>query len=137
MIEYISNYKFVDVLKMSGIDKSCYKNLSENIEKINNEFGSTIEITQRRNIQEYNIYLIYSKVNCENFKSHYILRKKSKIIDMHDEEQDILNLNNKAYEKNKEYIKTLFNRIDVDINNYSKNKLGALMLASEDITLDK
>lgn len=136
MIEYISNYKYVDILKMSGIDKICYKNLSESIDKINNEFGSTIEITQRRNIQEYNVYLIYSHVNQEEFKTHYILRKKSKVIDMHDEEQDSLNANIKAYEKNKEYIETLFNRIDVDIKNYSKNKLGALMLEEEELTLD-
>lgn len=137
MIEYISNYKYVDILKMSGIDKIRYKNLSENIDKINNEFGSTIEITQKRNIQEYDVCLMYSKVNHEDFKSHYILRNKSKVIDMHDEEQDKLNDNIKAYEKNKEYIETLFNRIDVDLASYSKNKLGALMLEEKDLTLDK
>lgn len=136
MIEYISNYKYVDILKMSGIDKIRYKNLSENIDKINNEYGSTIEITQKRNIQEYDVCLMYSKVNQEDFKSHYILRKKSKVIDMHDEEQDILNANIKAYEKNKEYIETLFKRIDINIESYSKNKLGALMLEEEEAPLD-
>lgn len=136
MIEYISNYKYVDILKMAGIDKLRYKNLSESIDKINNEYGCTIEITQRRNIQEYDVCLMYSKVNQEDFKSHYILRKKSKVIDMHDEEQDRLNDNIKAYEKNKEYIETLFNRIDVNIQNYSKNKLGALMLEEEEALLD-
>lgn len=135
MIEYISNYKYVDILKMPGIDKVRYKNLSDCIEKINNEYGSTIEITQKRNIQEYNIYLMYSNVNQDEFKTHYILRKKSKVINMHDEEQDKLNANIKAFEKNKEYIETLFNRIDLDIKNYSKNKLGALML-EEDALLD-
>lgn len=135
MIEYISNYKYVDVLKMSGIDKKRYKNLNERIEKINNEYGSTIEITQRRNIQEYNVYLVYSKINKDEFKSHYILRRKSKVLYMNDEEEDILNSNFKAYEKNKYNIETLFNRIGVNLDHYSKNKLGALMLEDEEETI--
>lgn len=136
MIEYISNYKYVDVLKMSGIDKSKYKSLSDNIDKINDEYGTTIEITQKRNIQDYDICLMYSNINKESFKSHYILNKNSKVIDMLDEEQDSLNDNLKAYEKNKDYIKTLFNRIDVDIGNYSKNKLGALMLEEKNFDIN-
>lgn len=134
MIEYISKYKYVDVLKMAGIDKRRYKNLNESIDKINNEYGSTIEITQRRNIQEYNVYLVYSKINKDEFKSHYILRKKSKVLYMNDEEEDILNLNFKAYEKYKYNIETLFNRIGVELEHYSKNKLGALMLEDEEET---
>jgi len=136
MIEYISNFKYVDILKMSGIDKIRYKKLNEKIDKINDEYGTTIEITQKRNIQEYNVYLVYSKVNKDEFKSHYILRKKSKILCMNDEEQDILNENIKAYEKNKYNIETLFNRIGVTASNYSKNKLGALMLEDDEVMLD-
>lgn len=136
MIEYISNFKYVDILKMSGIDKVRYKKLNEKIEKINDEYGTTIEITQKRNIQEYNVYLVYSKVNKDEFKSHYILRKKSKVFCMNDEEQDVLNENLKAYEKNKYDIETLFNRIGATSSNYSKNKLGALMLEDDEIMLD-
>lgn len=136
MIEYISNFKYVDILKMSGIDKIRYKKLNEKIDKINDEYGTTIEITQKRNIQEYNVYLVYSKVDKDEFKSHYILRKKSKVFCMDDEEEDILNKNLKAYEKNKYDIETLFNRIGATASNYSKNKLGALMLENDEIMLD-
>lgn len=136
MIEYISNFKYVDILKMSGFDKIRYKKLNEQISKINEEYGSTIEITQKRNIQEYNVYLMYSKINKDDFRSHYILRKKSKVFQMYDEEEDVLNQNMKSYEKNKYEIETLFNRIGIDIKHYSKNKLGAFMIEDGNVILD-
>ena len=40
------------------------------------------QLIQRRNIQDYHIYIMFSDVSEEYFNSHYILRKKSKYIDM-------------------------------------------------------
>lgn len=126
--EYISNYKFVDILKMPNINKHDCKKISENIEKINKEYGSTIEIIGKRNIQEYNIYIMYSKVDEQYFYSHYILRKRFKYIDMNNEEKDTYDENIIEYEKNKSFISTLTERLNIDIESYNKNKIGKIML---------
>lgn len=135
--EYISKYKFIDVLRMNGINKIEYKKLSTSIEELNEEFGSTIDIIQRRNIQEYNIYLMFSKVAKEDFYSHYILRKKSKYIDLNNADEDIYNENIKQYKKNKYELSTLFNRLELLDDNFSKNKLGALILEDMNLKLDR
>ena len=127
--EYISNYKFVDILKMSNINKFEHKKIQDSIENINEEYGSTIDIIQRRNIQDYHIYIMFSDVSEEYFNSHYILRKKSKYIDMRNEDMDIYNNNILEYEKNKSYILTLTQRLNIDINKYSKNKIGSVILS--------
>lgn len=127
--EYINNYKFVDILKMPNINKVDYKKIQESVEKINQEYGSTIDIIQRRNIQDYHIYIMYSKITEDYFYSHYILRKKSKYIDMKNEDIDIYNNNILEYEKNKSYILTLTQRLNIDINKYSKNKVGNAILS--------
>ena len=127
--EYISNYKFVDILKMSNINKFEHKKIQDSIENINEEYGSAIDIIQRRNIQDYHIYIMFSDVSEEYFNSHYILRKKSKYIDMRNEDMDIYNNNILEYEKNKSYILTLTQRLNIDINKYSKNKIGSVILS--------
>lgn len=135
--EYISKYKFIDVLKMNGINKIDYKKMSNSIDNLNEEFGSTIDIIQRRNIQEYNVYLMFSKVPKEEFYSHYIIRKKSKYIDLNNADEDIYNENIKQYKKNKYELSTLFNRLELLDDNFSKNKLGALILEDMNLKLDR
>ena len=135
--EYILRYKFIDVLRMNGINKIDYKKLSTSIDELNDEFGSTIDIIQRRNIQEYNIYLMFSKVKKEDFYSHYILRKKSKYIDLNNADDDIYNENIKVYKRNKYELSTLFNRLELSDDNFSKNKLGALILEDMNLKLDR
>lgn len=135
--EYILRYKFIDVLRMNGINKIDYKKLSTSIDELNYEFGSTIDIIQRRNIQEYNIYLMFSKVKKEDFYSHYILRKKSKYIDLNNADDDIYNENIKLYKRNKYELSTLFNRLELSDDNFSKNKLGALILEDMNLKLDR
>ncbi|MDD3304418.1 MAG: hypothetical protein PHP54_05835 [Clostridia bacterium] len=126
--EYILKYKFVDVLKMNGISKLEYQKLSSMINELNEEFGSTIDIIQKRNIQEYHIYLMCSRVVKNDFYSHYIVKKDSKYIDLNNEDEDIDNNNMKQYNKCKYELATLFNRLELVDDNFSKNKLGALSL---------
>ena len=134
LIEYISNYKFVDILRMNGINKIEYNKLSSKINEINEEYGTTIEIIQKRNIQDYNVCLMYSNIDKNEFTSHYILGKNSKYLDINNEEEDIYNENNRVFERNKYDIETLFKRIQVNMNHFSKNKIGALLLEEKNIT---
>ncbi|MEG1204121.1 MAG: hypothetical protein RSE00_02475 [Clostridia bacterium] len=128
IVEYISKYKFVDILKMNNITKIDYKYVQEKVTKINDEYGSTIDIIQKRNISNYNVYINYSNVEKQAIMSHYILKKQSKFINMKDAEEDILGISCKTYQKGKYELETLFNRMGIDANNFSKNKLGNWLL---------
>lgn len=125
--EYIANYKFVDILKMPNINKLDLGKIKQSIDEINEEYGSTIEIISKKNIQEYNIYIMYSNVSYDYFTSHYILKKRSKYIDMKAEDLDLYNNNVLQFEKNKSYILTLSERLNIDITRYSKNKVGSVI----------
>ena len=119
---------------MNGIDKVNYNRLSCKIDEINEEYGTTIEIIQKRNIQDYNVCLMYSNIDKSEFTSHYILGKNSKYLDINNEEEDIYNENNRVFERNRYDIETLFKRIQVNMNHFSKNKIGALLLEEKNIT---
>ena len=69
--EYLEEYKFVDILRMSNISKGDYKRLSKEVNDINNEYGSSMEIIQKRNIQNYDFYIIYSQNRKKYLISHY------------------------------------------------------------------
>lgn len=126
IIEYIKKYKYVDILRLNGISKREHKILLEKINNINDEYGTTIEIIQRRNISEYDVYVFYSNIELEQFKDHYILNRELNILDTKNEEQDTLSLSYRTYKKNKYELEALFNRINCDMNRFSKNKLGNL-----------
>ncbi|MDO4282403.1 MAG: hypothetical protein Q4D02_02100 [Clostridia bacterium] len=126
MIEYIQKYKYVDILRLNSISKREYKSLAEKIDSINDEYGTTIEIVQRRNISEYDVYVFYSDIDVSQFRDHYILNRNIKILDTKNEEQDTLSLSFRNYNKNKYEIEALFNRINCDLKRFSKNKLGNL-----------
>jgi len=125
--EYITNYKFVDILKMPNINKLEVGRIKQNIDEINEEYGSTIEIISKKNIQENSIYIMYSNVSYDYFTSHYILKKRSKYIDMKNEDLDLYNNNVLEFERNKSYILTLAERLNIDITRYSKNKIGSVI----------
>ncbi len=125
MLEYISKYKFIDVLKTNSISKYDYKILNEKISDINNEYGTTIDIIQKRNIQDYNVYIMFSKINKQDFVTHYILQKDSKYVDMYDTDNDVLTSEIVEYEKSKYEINTILDRLNIDKNNFSTNKLGS------------
>lgn len=126
IIEYIKKYKYVDILRLDGISKTSYKNLLKKIDMINDEYGTTIEIIQRRNVCEYDVYAIYSNINLEDFKNHYILSSNARILNTKNEEEDTLSLSYRVYNKNKYDLEALFNRINYDMNRFSKIKLGNL-----------
>lgn len=126
IIEYIKKYKYVDILRLDGISKTSYKNLLKKIDMINDEYGTTIEIIQRRNVCEYDVYAIYSNINLEDFKNHYILSSNARILNTKNEEEDTLSLSYRIYNKNKYDLEALFNRINYDMNRFSKIKLGNL-----------
>ena len=128
VIEYISKYKFVDILRLKEISKTSYKKLSNMINKINNEYGSSIEIIQKRNIQDYDALVIYSKNQKEYIKSHYILKNKAFVLDVTNVDEDVLSKEYKSYNKNKSYIETIFNRMRLNISNYFKSDIGSLYM---------
>ena len=71
--------------------------------------------------------MMYSNVSYDYFTSHYILKKRSKYIDMKNEDLDLYNNNVLEFEKNKSYILTLAERLNIDMTRYSKNKVGSII----------
>lgn len=126
--EYITNYKFVDILKTVSVTKSEYNRLSKVVDKINDEYGSSIEIIQKRNIQNYDYYILYSSNIKEKFKSHYVLNKNAYILDITDVDDDILSKEYKSYEKHRPYLETLFNRLSINLESFKKSELGRLYI---------
>lgn len=123
---YIEKYKFIDILKMKDVCKTQYKKMLKIIDDINNEYGTSIEIIQKRNIQNYDFYILYSKNLKHFFKAHYILNKNSYLLDITDIDDDVLSKEYKLYEKNKGYITTLFDRMCLSSENFCKTDLGSL-----------
>lgn len=125
-LEYITKYKYVDILKMQNITKNDYRKLSKIVENINNEYGSSVQILQKRNLQNYDFCILYTKNEKEYFKSHYVLKRGAYILDITNVDDDILSKEYKIYEKNKSYIETTFKRMKLDVNQFCKVDLGKL-----------
>lgn len=126
--KYIEKYKFVDILRMQNITKTEYKRLNEIVDKVNEEYGSSIEIIQKRNIQDYDFCVLLSSNIKEYFKSHYILGKDSYVLDITDVDNDILSKEYKSYQRNKGYIETIFNRMNLSMDNFLKTDIGSIYL---------
>lgn len=126
LLEYISKYKFIDILKTKNINKYEYNKLLKNIQRINNEYGTTIDIIQKRNIQKYDVYLVYSNLDKMEFSRNYILSNKSLYINMLDVDLDVLSEEYICYERYEPEILTLLNRLRINANHFSKVKLGFL-----------
>ena len=126
LLEYISKYKFIDILKTKNINKYEYNKLLKNIQRINNEYGTTIDIIQKRNIQKYDVYLVYSNLDKMEFLRNYILSNKSLYINMLDVDLDVLSEEYICYERYEPEILTLLNRLRINANHFSKVKLGFL-----------
>ncbi len=125
-LEYILKYKCVDILKMQDINKYDYKKLAKVVENINNEYGSSVQIIQKRNLQNYDFCILYTENQKEYFKSHYVLKREAYILDITNVDDDILSKEYKIYEKNKSYIETIFKRMKLDVNEFCKVDLGKL-----------
>lgn len=126
--EYISTYKFVDILKTKNVSKFDYNKLSKIVENLNNEYGTSIEIIQKRNIQCYDFYMLYSPNIKEYFKSHYILNRRAYILDITDIDDDVFSKEYRSYQKNKPYLDTLFNRLNINLERFVKSELGLLYI---------
>lgn len=126
LLEYISKYKFIDILKTKNINKYDSAKLQGFIQKINNEYGTTIDLIGRRNIQKYNIYLLYSKIDRDSFIQKYILNSKSLYLDLNDVDMDVMSDEYICYKRYEPEILTILNRLEINKNNFIKVKLGFL-----------
>lgn len=131
VLEYIKQYKFVDILRMSGINKIDYKRLSSFVNGINLEYGSTIDIIQNRDIQQYHICVVFSNIDKNMFLTHYRLHPKAFYLDLKNPELDILGKDYISYTKNKYDLETVCNRLGTKMQYYSKVKLGHLAREDE------
>jgi len=123
-IEYISKYKFVDILKTKNINGYDYRKLLNYIQNINQEYGTAVEIKQKRNLQNYDVLLIYSKINKVDFCEKYIVSNESLYLDFTDIDSDIYNDWYLVYKRYEPEVLTLLNRLNIKENNFSKQKLG-------------
>ena len=123
-IEYISKYKFVDILKTKNINGYDYRKLLNYIQNINQEYGTAVEIKQKRNLQNYDVLLIYSKKNKVDFCEKYIVSNESLYLDFTDIDSDIYNDWYLVYKRYEPEVLTLLNRLNIKENNFSKQKLG-------------
>lgn len=126
LLEYISKYKFIDILITKNINKYEYNKLLKNIQKINNEYGTSIDTIQKRNIQKYDVYLVYSDLDRIEFSQKYILSSKSLYINMLDSDLDVLSEEYICYERYEPEILTLLARLGINASHFSKVKLGFL-----------
>ena len=129
VVEYIKKYRYVDILRMNGVSKFEYQALLEKVNSINEEYGTTTELIQRRNISEYDIYIFYSDISLDMFREHYILNENAKILDLKNDYDDTLSLAYRTYLRKKADLMALFNRVNLQLDRFSKNKLGSWFMA--------
>ena len=123
IIEYIENYKVVDIFL--SIENSGHSKLLEKIESINNEYGTSIKVINKRNVDDYNVYISYSnKFLKQDFISYYITCKNGIYIDINNSDEDVYSYEFYTYSKYEDNIKNMLSKIDVDYLKYSKSKIG-------------
>ncbi len=128
VIDNINEYRTVDIL-VHG--KSLYFDTKDFAEKINKEYGTTIETLDKMPQKNYNILLVFSKEDIE------IPNKSSFILDYNNSDLDVESNVYKVYLKNKDEIDNIFLKLNMNISNYKKTKLGKLYIHKEWNTLDK
>lgn len=126
ILEYISKYKYVDILVTNNIYEFDIKNLEKDVFRLNNEYGTTIEIIKKRNVQKYDVYLVYSNITRFELSQRYILGRNSLYMNITDIDYDILSSEILTYERFEPEITTLFNRLNLNLDNFSKSKVGFL-----------
>lgn len=126
VLEYISKYKCVDILVTNNISEFDLKKLEKDIFLLNNEYGTIIEVIKKRNVQKYDVYLVYSNVSRFELSQRYILGRNSLYMNITDIDYDILSSEILTYERFEPEITTLFNRLNLNLDNFSKSKVGFL-----------
>jgi len=113
--QYLFEFKKIDILCING------KNLKilSFIDNINKEYGSYIEVLDKIQEKNYNIFLIFVKEYKINAKNSFILNYLNSDLDV--ESMTYLN-----YKKHKKYLQKTFDKANLDINRFEKTKLGKL-----------
>ena len=113
ILKYVERFKYIDIVI---VDTNCKNNISKLINKINNEYGTTIKIINDYNLTKYNICVINTKVNI----NLYNLNKYVYKLNLINSDNDIYSLENKIYNKYKD---KLLNKEE-----FSSNKIGQVFL---------
>ncbi len=125
LIEYINSYKQVDLFVTSKLSKKEIKLIQDEVDSINNEYGSSIDVLQsEKETKKYNVYLNYSNVNKEKFISNHLVNKKAKFIDINNIDEDILSDGYRLFVKNEKLIKEMLINLNLNLDNFSIVNLG-------------
>lgn len=124
IVKYINKYKFLDISYLGSTNSIKYQNMLSKINNINNEIGSTISFVKAEFNMEYNIYINFS---FKNVACEYAISKKYLVINYNDIENDIYNEYNILFKNNRFSIENKLLSIDLDIKDFSINKLGQLV----------
>lgn len=127
--EYVETFKYIDILKLNFVSKIEIKKVGTLINNINSEYGSNIEFITNKNLSQYNI-VVYNidEILDNDFLNDYILPKKFQRIDFENNNSDMYNSNVIFFNKSKDYLITLFNRLNLSYLDYSENKLGYICI---------
>jgi hypothetical protein len=121
----ILKYKFVDVFS------TCINNEIINfIEKMNNNYGTVIEILDKIPFEYYNIFLVFSK------KYKVIQTKSSFILDYNNSDLDVKSNTYLIFKNNIKYFNKIFKYFDIEISRFEKTKLGKLYIHASRLILD-
>lgn len=116
LINYLSRYKFIDILNFEKNDI----NLEKKIEFINKEYGTSIQLINTKNIFEYDVYINFDIKEIDLFNK-YIINRDNLYIDMKNSENDIFNQYNILYKKFKDISLEFEN---FNIKNYTNIDMG-------------
>ena len=126
IVEYITNYKFLDIFVEDCISDFEYSKIKNFIEKINNEYGTTIDIVKGNDLKDYNVCISFLDKSKFEIISKYVFSRNFKYIDINNEEFDYLDKNVATYIKYENEIKIWFDKMDINVNEFNKNSIGQL-----------
>lgn len=129
MFEYVKKFKFIDILKSEFLSKENVTRISKVINKCNNEYGTDISFVTNKNLVEYDaiFYNFENEVDItEKIYQKFILKKNVLKLDYMNVYNDIFNTQILMYNRYRLEIITLFNRLDIDVKDFSHNKLGCM-----------
>ena len=114
LIYYTEKFKYIDIVNTKVNNKKS--NILNIIDKINNEYGTTINYVNKYDLTKYDICIINEKIDM----TKYVFNKYVYKLNLIDSDYDIYSLENKMFNKYKEYI------LNKDM--FSKNKIGQVFL---------
>lgn len=123
--ELLKTYKILDVF-CTHFSRKLYKD----IQKINNNLGTVIEIVDKIPKEYYNILLVFSK------EYKVTQTKSSFVLDYNNSDLDIKSNTYLIYQKYKENYYKIFDNLGMDISRYERTKLGKLYIHASGYILD-